>query len=228
MPDLSVFHQTLYNVSYHKHTGADGRTFQIPTSGQRQSRHQCEVAALPHSPHSLSKYLYYLASVHIMGPEVTAALDLNCLVLGEDRNSIFNIKIPDGAKVSDLKEAIMDKKKNTFQRIDADALHIFKVSLPDEDDLLTKLQYFRPQHDPDNGVQHLVPTKRLKAFFEDVEDGHVHVIVNGPSTSIGELFLIFRFTFFTSAAGQKRDADDDSSIEIREDRAYYFRQNCVY
>jgi hypothetical protein len=146
-----------------------------------------------------------------MRSEDPVELDLNCLVLGEGCNSIFNVMISDGTKVSDLKKAIMDEK-NPFVRLDADALHIFRVSLPDEDGLPTKLPYFRPQHDPDDSVHYLVsPTKRLKTIFVDVVDGHVHVIVSGPSTSIGELSLIFHF--FMSAAGQKGDTDDDSPNE---------------
>jgi hypothetical protein len=57
------------------------------------------------------------------------------------------------------------------------------------------------------------PTKQLKTIFVDVVDGHVHVILSGPSTSISEFSLIFHFTFFMSAAGQKGDVDDDSPNE---------------
>jgi hypothetical protein len=136
-----------------------------------------------------------------MGTEDPVQLDLNCLVLGDGRNSIFPVQIPDGAKVSHLKVAIMDVKKHTFPRLDADALTLFKVSLPDEDDLPAKLENFRPRDDHDNGVLYLSPTKRLKPLFEDIVDGHVHVLVLAP-TSIGELSVIFNFTVFMSAAGQ--------------------------
>ncbi len=66
-------------------------------------------------------------------------LELNCLMLGEDRKHIFPLSIPGTKTVGALREAIKDKKKNAFYHVDADALILWRVSIPDDDSLELKL-----------------------------------------------------------------------------------------
>jgi hypothetical protein len=50
------------------------------------------------------------------------ALELNCLVLGDDPSHIFTIEIQGTKNISALKEVIKDKKKPVFDHVPADAL----------------------------------------------------------------------------------------------------------
>ncbi|KIL64577.1 hypothetical protein M378DRAFT_41296, partial [Amanita muscaria Koide BX008] len=56
--------------------------------------------------------------------------ELNCLVSGETYGRIFKVRIEASQAVADLKDAIKEKNKHTFQHVDARALEIWKVSLP--------------------------------------------------------------------------------------------------
>ena len=105
-------------------------------------------------------------------------LELNCLVLGDDRSHIFAIDIDGTKKVSALKKAIKEKKKPVFDHVPADALEVFEVSIPDGDGLDAELKRFRPEDHRD----HLLasPVKRLKDVFGDPKDEHLHVIVAPP------------------------------------------------
>ena len=68
-------------------------------------------------------------------------LALNCLVAGDDPDHIFTIEIADTKNVGGLKDAIKDKKKLTFQHVDADALVIQKVSLSVDESLKESLRH---------------------------------------------------------------------------------------
>jgi hypothetical protein len=105
------------------------------------------------------------------------ALELNCLVLGDDSSHIFTIEIQGTKNISALKEVIKDKKKHTYH-VDADALKLFKVSLP-VDGLDAKLKRFRPE---DEGVRSLTSAvERLRDAFDDATDNHLHVVVLPPA-----------------------------------------------
>jgi hypothetical protein len=78
--------------------------------------------------------------------------DLNCLILGDEPSHVFLVKIASTESVGTLKELIKDKKKHVFEHIVADALNIFRVSFPVDDDLDATLKRFRPYHNPENGV----------------------------------------------------------------------------
>jgi hypothetical protein len=57
-------------------------------------------------------------------------LELNCLVHGDDPHNIFPVKIASTESVGTLKKAIKEEKKVTLEHIDADALKLWKVSIP--------------------------------------------------------------------------------------------------
>jgi hypothetical protein len=70
------------------------------------------------------------------------ALELNCVVLRDDPSHIFTIEIQGTKNISALKEIIRDKKKPVFDHVAADALQLFKDSLPVGDDLGAELKRF--------------------------------------------------------------------------------------
>jgi hypothetical protein len=108
------------------------------------------------------------------------ALELNCLVLGDDPSHIFPIDIVGTKKVGALKELIKDKKKPVFDHVPADALQLFKDSLPVDDGLDVKLTRFRPE---DAGDRRRLSSavERLSDAFGDATDNHLHVIVLPPA-----------------------------------------------
>jgi hypothetical protein len=107
------------------------------------------------------------------------ALELNCLVLGDDPSHIFPIDIGGTKKVGALKELIKDKNKPAFDHVPAHALEVFKVNLPVGDDLDAELKRFRPEDEAHRRLSSAV--KRLKGVFGDPVDEHLHVIVLPPA-----------------------------------------------
>jgi Crinkler effector protein N-terminal domain len=55
-------------------------------------------------------------------------LMLNCWVLGIGQRNVFIVKVSESDVVDSLKDAIKDKKKQTFRDIEADLLELYKVS----------------------------------------------------------------------------------------------------
>ncbi|KAG3108045.1 hypothetical protein PI124_g11619 [Phytophthora idaei] len=51
-------------------------------------------------------------------------LSLQCAIVGQVE-SLFDVEIDDGAKVSKLKKAIKEEKKNDLKDVDADKLQLF-------------------------------------------------------------------------------------------------------
>jgi hypothetical protein len=54
-------------------------------------------------------------------------LNLNCWIVGDDPRRTFPVDIAKTKMVGHLKDAIKDKKKNTFVGLDADSLDLWKV-----------------------------------------------------------------------------------------------------
>lgn len=91
----------------------------------------------------------------------------------------FSVRISDkDANVDDLKEQIKKKKHPAFELFPADALDLWKVSIPDDKVMkTTHLCDLKPKQDPLRGV------KRLDHLFPDTpdwRDEHIHVIVRPP------------------------------------------------
>jgi Crinkler effector protein N-terminal domain len=116
----------------------------------------------------------------LVAPRVSVAsdppplLEINCLVLGQHRGRIFPVEIAATKTVGALKDAIWDKKQHTFQHVEADALVLWKVSLPDNQDLdtlgdLPEKESLSPVH----GLSEVFPDKP--------ETGYIHIVVKGPS-----------------------------------------------
>ena len=99
-------------------------------------------------------------------------LNLNCWVHGDERQSVFTVKIPKTDNVSTLKKLIKDEKKPIFDHIPADSLVLWKDSVPiDELDKL-KLK-------PDGEA--LSPVDELSELFSDKPARKcVHIVVRPP------------------------------------------------
>jgi hypothetical protein len=114
---------------------------------------------------------------------MSGTLDLNCLVLGHDASHVFSIEIGESKTIGALRKAIKDEKEHAFQHVDADALLLWKVSIPVNRSLhenLSKLDFV------DKGS--LLPVKRLSGVFSDqLEDEHLHIVVRVPSAGECEL-----------------------------------------
>jgi hypothetical protein len=83
--------------------------------------------------------------------------------------------------VGTLRKAIKDEKEHAFQHVDADALLLWKVSIPVNRSLtenLGKLNFV------DEGS--LLPVNRLsKVFSDQPEEEHLHIVMQSPPA--GEL-----------------------------------------
>ena len=132
---------------------------------------------------------------------MSSTLDLNCLVLGHDVGHIFPIEIAKSKTVGALRKAIKDEKRPAFDYVPADALLLWKVSIPVNrslDENLSKLDFV------DEGS--LLPVKRLSGVFSDQpEDEHIHIVVRVPSAGECEL-LSFVITLHGFSSYQPKSA----------------------
>jgi len=99
------------------------------------------------------------------------------LILEDDPSQIFTVKIEETEYISDLKEAIKDKR-NALQYVDAHALTLWRVSIAVDDDHFEekindlKLKSMKP----------LSHVKKLSGVFSNqLEDEHLHIVVRLPS-----------------------------------------------
>ena len=74
-----------------------------------------------------SSILIVVCLVSSVSPSVDL-INLNCFILGDDINHIFEIQIPSTATVSALKKAIKEEKYHEFDTIDANRLELWQVS----------------------------------------------------------------------------------------------------
>jgi hypothetical protein len=61
---------------------------------------------------------------------MSATLQLNCWVFGDDVSRVFPVKITNTESVGTLKKAIKEEKKPAFDHVTADSLALWKVSFP--------------------------------------------------------------------------------------------------
>jgi hypothetical protein len=100
-------------------------------------------------------------------------LTLNCLVSGDDPDRIFTIEIANAKNVGALKKAIKEEKKLAFQYADADALVLWKVSLPVDESLKENLINL-------SGEKLSLPLDKLSKVFSDLDDTYLHIVVGRP------------------------------------------------
>ncbi|KAF8322897.1 uncharacterized protein EI90DRAFT_3077263 [Cantharellus anzutake] len=87
------------------------------------------------------------------------SVNLNCWVLGDGTGQVFSVKIASTESVIALKEAIKDKKKVALQHIDADALTLWKVSIPVDDGFEEKVKL----------QNELLPVKRFSSLVPQLD-----------------------------------------------------------
>jgi len=113
-------------------------------------------------------------------------ITLFCSVHGESRRDVFSVEI--GNKpISDLKDAIKEKKPNDFVHIDADKLTLWKVSIPINKDTDAVLDDLVLENNDEKGIRELeFPSDDIFDVFEvDSEKfvrKNIHVIVQPPVT----------------------------------------------
>jgi Crinkler effector protein N-terminal domain len=107
-------------------------------------------------------------------------LNLNCWVLGEDSTRIFSVEIDRDKNVGGLKQAIKEKKVPAFDRIDADSLDVWNVSIPIGEDANLEAQVKNLRlHEK----KPLWALEGLLKIFSDLEKETLHVVVKAPPIS---------------------------------------------
>jgi hypothetical protein len=99
-------------------------------------------------------------------------LELNCLVLGQDRSHVFRVSLPQTRYIEDLKKGIREKKKPEFDHVPADTLVIWRVSVRINSNLKRDVESL-------NLVKEgslYSPIDELGGIFSP-EPGHLHVVV---------------------------------------------------
>src|ERR1700733_2363028 len=69
-------------------------------------------------------------------------LELNCVIFGDhhDAGKVFSVEISNTKPISALKDAIKDKQQLTLRDIEANALKLWKVSVPVDDNFTENVQ----------------------------------------------------------------------------------------
>jgi hypothetical protein len=107
------------------------------------------------------------------GPRLHHNLELNCFVVGDDATHIFSIEIANIKLVSALKDAIKVKKKLSLHHVHADALTLWKVSIPVNDDFKENARKVELREE-----EALSPVDPLSDVFEEMPARkHVHIMV---------------------------------------------------
>jgi Crinkler effector protein N-terminal domain len=108
-------------------------------------------------------------------------LELNCFVLGDNpQHDIFPVKIENHKILHYLKEAIFEKKSQAFNDIVDSDLDLWRVSIPDNDEIAAKLSSIRLEDsDGCHSMWHI--SWRLARYFpESPLKEHLHVLVQRP------------------------------------------------
>ncbi|KAH9046591.1 hypothetical protein EDB84DRAFT_1264903 [Lactarius hengduanensis] len=138
-------------------------------------------------------------------------LELNCLVLGEDRNNIFTVKIPSTKSVSILKDAIKDKMRPTFDHIAAKTLTLWQVSIPDDSNLKLKLSELDLADE-----RSLSPTQvLLSVFLHPPLPRQVHIVVRCPPARESEWLALATCLTVIDLPPQPPRASKSDTIGLR-------------
>ena len=99
---------------------------------------------------------------------------LFCLVYGEPSVRAFPVKIKRGEFVAMLKDLVKEEHKPALDHVPANALDLWQVSIPEEDD--EGLKDFVLEDS-----KMLRPMRKISSVFEgDPLEYHIHIIVRVP------------------------------------------------
>ena len=100
-------------------------------------------------------------------------------MLGDDASHIFPVEIVDSKTVGDLRDAIKDKKRPTFDHVPADTLVLWKVSILVNRSLTENLSNRTLGNESS-----LLPMDELSEVFSDSPaQRHLHIVVSAPPAS---------------------------------------------
>ncbi|EXX64052.1 hypothetical protein RirG_146430 [Rhizophagus irregularis DAOM 197198w] len=112
-------------------------------------------------------------------------ITLSCLIQGTSLDKYFKITIDKNSDISDLKETIWNKNKNTFSSIDANSLILWKVRIPISDkEKFKQLNFNESTIEGDlSGTKIDDATDEVKDVFCDSPIGkHIHIIIGQSIT----------------------------------------------
>jgi hypothetical protein len=110
-------------------------------------------------------------------------LTVYCLVDGESTMNAFPVPISSAETVGDLKDKIKTEKAPEFDDIAADELNLWKVSIPDDDDVLIVLDN-QPEKTQLNATRKLFgvfKTELEKNKNTNLPENTIHIIVRRTS-----------------------------------------------
>ena len=131
---------------------------------------------------------------------------LNCWVLGEDSTRVFTVKIDRDENVWGLKVAIKENKKHAFDKIPANRLDVWNVSIPTDEDVNLEVEVKNLKV---LGTKSLSPVQPLSGIFRNALEEHLHVIVRA---STGECSPDFCFCL----SNTRSLAGDDELAKVGE------------
>src|SRR3982074_2541963 len=91
---------------------------------------------------------------------------LFCVVRGEPARCTFAVDIDKNKLVSHLKELIKEKTQPEFDAVAADELTLWKVNIPDDDDVKDTLEQLVLEDNEESGVQVLHPSWDIQDYFD--------------------------------------------------------------
>ena len=104
--------------------------------------------------------------------ETIDAVSLNCWIIGDDAEEIFEVKISGGTSVSSLRELVKEKNPNSLRNVDARKLRIWAVDLPIA---AAYFDNYRPRQDA------LLPITLLSDVIPNpLRRNRLHIIVKVP------------------------------------------------
>ncbi|CAG8492044.1 11050_t:CDS:2 [Dentiscutata erythropus] len=107
---------------------------------------------------------------------------LFCLVLGDAVKNAFMIDINKDMTISHLKNLIKEKKKNTFQNVDADDLVLWKITAISINKETMKMKICIDINiEKELGGTRLLPSEAIKDHFKELESKDIQIIIQ-PST----------------------------------------------
>lgn len=104
----------------------------------------------------------------------TLTLTLSCLISGELVSSAFSVKVNPTATVDELKDAIVSKKPNAFEQIDANNSVLWRATIPVGEEGVITLDNL------DNKTKLGNPRTCLSMLFPITLDDTIYIVVERP------------------------------------------------